>query len=133
MLSHVHIGITEFERAFAFYGGLMEVLGFPLRFSEPERGSAGWMPRDAKRPLVLIGRPYDGGRAEPGNGQMVALLAKSRDVVDRSYAYAVAKRVQCEGEPGLRPHYHAHYYGAYFRDPDGNKLCVCCHDPPSDE
>jgi hypothetical protein len=35
----------------------------------------------------------------------------------------------CEGPPGLRPQYHAHYYGAYFRDPDGNKLCVCCHEP----
>jgi len=33
------------------------------------------------------------------------------------------------GAPGLRPEYHAHYYGAYFRDPDGNKLCVACHDP----
>ena len=33
----------------------------------------------------------------------------------------------CEGPPGLRPHYHANYYGAYFRDLDGNKLCVCCH------
>ena len=35
----------------------------------------------------------------------------------------------CEGPPGLRPQYHAHYYGAYFRDPDGNKLCVACHQP----
>jgi lactoylglutathione lyase len=32
--------------------------------------------------------------------------------------------------PGLRPHYHGHYYGAYFRNPDGNKLCVVCHDEP---
>jgi len=36
-----------------------------------------------------------------------------------------------EGKPGLRPHYHANYYGAYFRDPDRNKLCVCCHDAPA--
>jgi len=34
----------------------------------------------------------------------------------------------CDGPPGLRPHYHADYYGACFRDPDGNKLCVCCHE-----
>jgi lactoylglutathione lyase len=32
------------------------------------------------------------------------------------------------GAPGLRPAYHADYYGAYFRDPDGNKLCVVCHE-----
>jgi len=34
-----------------------------------------------------------------------------------------------EGGPGLRPHYHADYYGAYLRDPDGNKLCRVCHRP----
>jgi catechol 2,3-dioxygenase-like lactoylglutathione lyase family enzyme len=36
---------------------------------------------------------------------------------------------RCEGPPGVRPQYHDHYYGAYFRDPDGNKLCVACHVP----
>ncbi len=35
---------------------------------------------------------------------------------------------RCEGQPGLRPEYHTHYYGAYFRDPDGNKFCVVCHE-----
>jgi catechol 2,3-dioxygenase-like lactoylglutathione lyase family enzyme len=44
-------------------------------------------------------------------------------------AKAIGNGAQSEGEPGLRPHYHADYYGAYFRDPDGNKLCICCHDP----
>ena len=34
-----------------------------------------------------------------------------------------------EGAPGSRPHYHKHYYGAYVRDPDGNKLQACCHHP----
>ena len=42
-------------------------------------------------------------------------------------AAALAHGGTCEGSPGLRPEYHAHYYGAYFRDPDGNKLCVACH------
>jgi catechol 2,3-dioxygenase-like lactoylglutathione lyase family enzyme len=79
------------------------------------------------RPLFLIGRPYNGERAAPGNGQMVALLAPNRDAVDRSHARALANGARSEGEPGLRPHYHPNYYGAYFRDPDGNKLCVCCH------
>jgi hypothetical protein len=34
-----------------------------------------------------------------------------------------------EGAPGLRTHYHPNYYGAYLRDPDGNKICVVCHKP----
>jgi catechol 2,3-dioxygenase-like lactoylglutathione lyase family enzyme len=129
MLSHIHIGVTDFQRAFTFYSGVMDALGFPLKFLEPEKPWAGWKPMNSERPLFLIGIPYNGARAVPGNGQMVALLAPSRDAVDRCYAAAVASGGRSEGPPGLRPQYHANYYGAYFRDPDGNKLCVCCHDP----
>ena len=56
-------------------------------------------------------------------------LAADRASVDRCHAAAIARGGTDEGAPGLRPQYHPHYYGAYFRDPDGNKLCVCCHDP----
>lgn len=129
MLSHVHIGITDFDRAFAFYQGVMAELGLVVKFSEPEIPWAGWMRPGVDRPLFLIGRPYNGQPASPGNGNMVALLAPSRAAVDRCYAKAIASGATSEGAPGLRPRYHPNYYGAYFRDPDGNKLCVCCHDP----
>ena len=128
MLSHIFVGVTDFEAAFRFYDGLMGALGLRLKFSEPDRPWAGWVGPDAPRPLFLIGHPYDGAPASPGNGAMVALLAPSRASVDLAYARALARGGRCEGPPGLRPHYHANYYGAYFRDPDGNKLCVCCHD-----
>jgi lactoylglutathione lyase len=59
---------------------------------------------------------------------MVALLAASRAQVNAAHATALAQGGRCEGRPGLRPEYHANYYGAYFRDPDGNKLCVACHE-----
>ena len=76
MISHVNIGITDFERAFAFYQSVMEELGFTLKFSEPEKAWAGWMrPGVSTGRLSLIGHPYNGERATPGNGQMVALLA----------------------------------------------------------
>ena len=61
---------------------------------------------------------------------MVAFLAETRAVVDEAYAVALTSGGTSEGAPGLRPEYHDHYYGAYFRDPDGNKLCVACHVPP---
>jgi predicted lactoylglutathione lyase len=48
-------------------------------------------------------------------------------VVDRCHALALELGGRDEGAPALRPQYHASYYGAYFRDPDGNKLCVVCH------
>lgn len=79
------------------------------------------------RPLFLIGVPFDGAPHAAGNGQMTAFLAPSRAAVDQAYALALAHGGAPEGEPGLRPEYHAHYYGAYVRDPDGNKLCVVCH------
>ncbi|TAJ41172.1 MAG: VOC family protein [Reyranella sp.] len=128
MISHVYVGVTDFDRAFVFYSGVMEALGLPLKFCDRERPWAGWMPTAAARPLFLIGPPYDGGAATPGKGQMVALLAPSRAAVDACYGRALASGGRDEGPPGPRPHYHSNYYGAYFRDPDGNKICVCCHD-----
>lgn len=129
MISHVFLGVTDFERAFAFYAPLMATLGQPLRFRDDSRPWAGWMPADAPRPLLLIGAPQDGRAATVGNGAMTALLARDRAAVDTAHAAALAHGGSCEGAPGLRPEYHANYYGAYFRDPDGNKLCVVCHDP----
>lgn len=75
----------------------------------------------------MLGAPFE-GEHEPGNGQMVALLAATRGQVDQAHALALALGGRCEGTPGLRPQYHPHYYGAYFRDPDGNKLGVACHE-----
>jgi catechol 2,3-dioxygenase-like lactoylglutathione lyase family enzyme len=129
MISHICIGIGNFERALAFYSAIMTPLGHVLKFSEAEKGWAAWKPKDADRPLFIIGAPYNGEAATPGNGQMIALLASSRKVVADCHAAALARGGVCEGPPGLRPHYHPNYFGAYFRDPDGNKLCVCCHNP----
>ena len=128
MISHVFIGVSDFERALDFYSRVLGELGLVLKFSEPEKPWAGWMSPLAARPLLLIGAPYNGEAASPGNGQMVALLAPTREAVDRAYAVALANGASCEGAPGLRVHYHPDYYGAYFRDADGNKIGVCCHD-----
>ena len=129
MLSHTHLGVSDLARAVAFYSALMARLGLALKFHDPAAGWAGWMEPGRPRPLFLIGRPFNGAAPQPGNGPMVALLARDRSTVDACHAAALAAGGCDEGAPGLRPDYHPHYYGAYFRDPDGNKLCVCCHDP----
>ena len=131
MLSHVHVGITDYRRAFAFYSGIMDELGLELRFQDEDRGWAVWMQGGVARPLFVIGRPYNGEQADPGNGNMIALLASTRTRVDRCHALALRSGGLDDGLPSLRPWYHPHYYGAYFRDPDGNKLCVCCHEETS--
>ena len=130
MFSHLFLGVEDFDRALGFYRALMPVLGVQERFCDPERPWAGWQSHPDPRPLLLIGRPFDGQPHVAGNGQMVAFLAPSRAVVDQAYAVALANGGTSEGAPGLRPEYHAHYYGAYFRDTEGNKLCVVCHAAP---
>lgn len=127
MLSHIHIGVTDFERAFDFYSAIFEPLGLVLKFREENRPWAGWMSPNIERPLFLIGAPFDGGSHACGNGQMIALLAHSRRTVDECHASALVSGGTCAGSPGLRPEYHSTYYGAYFKDPDSNKLCVCFH------
>lgn len=111
----------------AFYRPLMALLGVTERFCDPARPWAGWQSNPRPRPLLLLGKPFEGEHS-PGNGQMVALLAASRALVDQAHASALAHGGTCDGPPNLRPEYHPNYYGAYFRDPDGNKLCVACHE-----
>lgn len=131
MFSHIFVGVSDFDRALAFYRAVLPVLGIKERFCDRDRPWAGWQTDPGPRPLFLIGRPYDRQPHAAGNGQMVAFLAPSRADVDRAYAVALAHGGISEGAPGLRPEYHANYYGAYFRDTEGNKLCVACHVPPA--
>ena len=71
---------------------------------------------------MAICLPYDGLGPAPGNGNMVAIPAGSRDMVDTLYAKAIELGASGDGEPGQRMD---GFYGAYFRDADGNKFCFC--------
>jgi lactoylglutathione lyase len=71
---------------------------------------------------AAIGADLSGGMA-----LQIAFMATSRDQVRRAHSIALTEGGTCEGEPGLRPQYHPNYFGAYFRDTEGNKLCVVCH------
>ena len=128
MLSHIHIGVSNFAQALAFYDTVLATIGWRRRFVDLSRPWAGWRPLAAERPLVLVGTPIDGQAAAAGNGQMFAFLAPSQAAVADFHAAALAQGGVCEGPPGPRPEYHPNYFGAYVRDPDGNKLCACCHD-----
>ena len=109
----------------------MPVLGIHERFCEPERPWAGWQSHPEPRPYFLIAKPHNQEPHAIGNGQIVAFIAASREIVDQAHEVALASGSISEGAPGLRPEYHANYYGAYFRDTEGNKLCVACHSAPA--
>ena len=127
MFSHIFVGVSDFQRALAFYRAVLPRLGLEERFCEESRPWAGWQIASGQRPLFLFGKPFDGSAHEPGNGQMAAFLAQSRTVVDDVYAVALSHGGTSEGAPGLRPEYTPTYYGAYFKDTEGNKICVACH------
>ena len=133
MFSHYFVGITDFDSAFEFYSPLMACLGIEQRFCDRAKPWAGWHSKAGGRPLFVIGRPFNGEAHEVGNGQMIAFLAKSREEVRMAYELSMKSGGISEGEPGLRTRYHTNYYGAYLRDPDGNKLCVVCHEPEADD
>ncbi len=128
MFSHVFVGVANFERALAFYSAVFEVLGIEQRFVETNKPWAGWQTSGGPRPLFVIGHPFDRQPHQAGNGQMAAFSARSRAQVDEAHRQALSMGGVDEGAPGVRLEYHAHYYGAYFRDLDGNKLCVVCNE-----
>lgn len=129
MISHVTLGTNNLDRAAAFYEPIMSVLGNPRVPFERSDPFIMWRRPGDDRPLVALTRPFNGEPHDPGNGQMLALLAPDRESVDAAHALAMSAGGQDEGAPSARPHYHANYYGAYFRDLDGNKICIVCHDP----
>lgn len=129
MFSYVALGTRDLARAIAFYDAVLATLGHArLSGYDPDGTSAAWG-LDDPGPHLWVTAPFDGGPASPGNGTMVSLLAASRAEVDAFHAAAIARGGSDEGRPGLRAAYGPHFYAAYVRDPDGNKLNAVCYKP----
>ncbi|WP_198371776.1 VOC family protein [Roseomonas rosulenta] len=129
MFSHATLGTNDIHRAVAFYDALLDGLGLARQESDLAKGYAGYAAAPEVTPQFWVMRPIDGQPASTGNGVTIAFEAPDRATVDRFHATALAHGGTDQGAPGLRPHYHPDYYGAYLRDPDGNKLCCVCHRP----
>jgi predicted lactoylglutathione lyase len=115
MIGYVTLGTNDLQRAAAFYDAIGAELGV-RRFMERETFMTWGKPGGVG---IMITRPYDGKAASVGNGVMVAFAARDTAHVDRIYQLAISLGAQDEGPPGPRG---GGFYGAYFRDPDGNKL-----------
>lgn len=125
MIGYVTLGTNDIDRARAFYDGLMGSVGAKrlMQFG-PEANDFTMWGVGFDKPGVVVTRPYAGGEATAGNGNMVALVMDSRDKVDALHARALELGGTCDGPPGLREPVELGFYGAYFRDPDGNKICA---------
>jgi catechol 2,3-dioxygenase-like lactoylglutathione lyase family enzyme len=117
MIGYTTIGSNDLEGAKAFYDVVLKPLGVQRAFgSDRSQGYAG-----SGGAMLLVCTPYDGNAAAPGNGNMVALSSPSKELVDETYALALKNGGSDEGAPGARSD---SFYGAYFRDLDGNKVCI---------
>ncbi|MFN3388695.1 MAG: VOC family protein [Allosphingosinicella sp.] len=129
MIGYATVGTNDLDRARAFYDALLGEIGARRVLEFAENGFTLYG-TGGRRPGLAVTRPYAGGEARPGNGTMVALVMDSRDRVDSFHARALELGGTDEGAPGLRgPEGDQAFYGAYFRDLDGNKLCAFCVGP----
>ena len=124
MIDHTGCAVADFAKAKAFYDAVFEALGGGLLMTVPEQFTGG-------KKVVGYGRDrpvwwlHEGG--EQGPGRHVAFTAADRAQVDAFYDAAMKAGGRDNGKPGLRPHYHEHYYGAFVFDPDGNNIEAVCH------
>ncbi|MEZ5570176.1 MAG: VOC family protein [Halioglobus sp.] len=119
MIAYTTIGVSDIEKAKAFYLALLEDLGVSV-FMDTGRLAALGSPNGG--PMLAVCTPYNGEAPDPGNGNMVAIPPGSTEGVDKLHARALELGASDDGAPGQRMD---GFYGAYIRDPDGNKICFC--------
>ncbi|MET0249618.1 MAG: VOC family protein [Sphingobium sp.] len=117
MLHHVSLGTADLERARAFYDPVMRELGLGRTLDVADAVGYG-----AGITQFSLNLPANGAPADPGNGVHIAFEVERRAMVDAFHRTALAQGGTDDGAPGLRPEYDAHYYAAFVRDPDGNKI-----------
>ncbi len=120
MIGYTSVGTNDLDKAVHFYSELLALLG-AKPFFKTDRG-IGWGV-SADKPMFSVLKPFDGQAATAGNGTMVAFAAANPEEVQALHAKALALGGTDEGAPGPRGN---GFYGAYFRDLDGNKLAAYC-------
>ena len=128
MIGYVTVGTNDLEKSRKFYDALMPAIGasrimeFGDNFTMYGTGIG--------KPGFAVVKPYDGSAAAVGNGHMAAIVCDNRAKVDALHAKAMELGGQDEGAPGVRGEEGDRaFYGAYFRDLDGNKLAAFCIGP----
>lgn len=124
VISHITLGTNDTERAGRFYDAVLGGLGFQRLAKPPGKPPAY---ENGGMPTIFLYPPEDGRPATWGNGTHVAFVAQTHEAVHEFHRTALALGGTCAGEPGPRPHFGEHYYAAYVRDPDGNKLQAVCN------
>ena len=120
MIDHTGLTVSNVAKSKAFYGAALAPLGYTVLMEWEQYAGLGVAPK----PDFWI------GEGQPNVPPIhVAFRAESRAQVDAFYKAAVAAGGKDNGAPGLRPHYHANYYGSFVLDPDGHNIEAVCHTP----
>jgi catechol 2,3-dioxygenase-like lactoylglutathione lyase family enzyme len=128
MIDHIGFPVSDYAKSKVFYTKALAPLGYSLVMeigadrTESHAPAAGFG-ADGKPDFWIGG---EGGLEKPVH---IAVLAKDRASVDAFHRAALAAGGKDNGAPGLRPHYHANYYGAFVLDPDGHNIEAVCHAP----
>ncbi len=126
MIGYATLGTNNIAAARRFYDALLGSIGAGriMEFGDDLGGFTMWG-TSWDQPGLAVTNPYDKNAATVGNGSMIALTVDTRDKVDALHAKAIELGGTCEGPAGLRGDEGPQaFYGAYFRDLDGNKLCA---------
>ena len=129
MLDHIGFTVSDYSRSRAFYERVLAPLGYGpvMEVTQRETGPGGYEGcgfGPPSKPHFWIGTG-----TQASGGLHVAFVAGSLAAVDAFYSEAIAAGARDNGAPGLRPHYHPHYYGAFVFDLDGNNIEAVCHAP----
>lgn len=125
MIDHTGLNVSEYKKSIAFYLAALGPIGYKMIMEFPQEGSS--------YPNVAgIGEPPKPDfwivEGQPNKPELhIAFRASTRSQVDQFYEAAIKAGGRDNGPPGLRPHYHPNYYGAFVLDPDGHNIEVVCH------
>lgn len=114
MIGYATIGVKDIEKAKKFYTELFDAT------VQVDIGRLAMIGKTMEAPMIAVCEPFDGNDPSCGNGSMVAFSASSKDEVNALYNKAISLGATSDGEPGQR--IDDVFYGAYARDPDGNKM-----------
>lgn len=121
MITHVVVGANDPAASIAFYDATFAALGIAAN-RMGDRAYYG----SYESGFFSVGRPRDGEAATFANGGTIGLAAKDPAMVDAWHAAGLAQGGTCDGPPGRRDMPDTKLYGAYLRDPVGNKICAFC-------
>jgi catechol 2,3-dioxygenase-like lactoylglutathione lyase family enzyme len=120
MIDHLTLTVRDVDRSIAFYNQALMPLGYGVTMRFENFVGLG----TPKKPFFWLK-----SGPTPTQPMHLAFVAPSREAVDAFHVAALAAGAHDDGPPGLRPHYHDHYYGAFVIDPDGHPVEAVCHAP----